>query len=508
MSFPTLLLNFASSKPTGVDQADETEEDYNVIQANIIPGAQTILELFTSNQAAQIITHGCWCKQFDETNEELVGGNAVDDVDRLCKDWKSKRTCESSCDSESTNYYMLEYNETHFSCLDTDDCLKNTCLIDSYYADQIAQLINLDSGSSWEASPSTTCDPIGSSTIVSESNRETVVIDGDQSFSSSASTYQVSNETSTDSCDSLSPDLSSTSISAEITETNTAEETANAQVEDVFTDLNNDYDYSISVEAEPIEEQATETIDDIDECQDISLHNCTDTQLCINNISNYTCETIIVQETENNINSLWAKVMNRHSLNMDITYDSSNDIITLQNATNEYETIIFSQLNIDQFLVRCPFGNCQYSLGFVTSDFCDESLEQNSNTCETLLTEKSLSPYEAMTTNNWPGFLAVTKGSEGEKIQNSDGYGFLANIGNDVKSGLFSSLNYEVRAERKFGKNGNVKFFIWAPDTTTDEYEIVGSMATRDGLYENLYWFITLERGSDPVEVYRVVYGE
>lgn len=88
--------------------------DEYFISSNILPGAQSILDIFldTNNvgqTAEDVIAHGCWCKELDETNEDIVGGDAYDDLDRICKYWHSKRVCNTaaagSCHSEADSDY-------------------------------------------------------------------------------------------------------------------------------------------------------------------------------------------------------------------------------------------------------------------------------------------------------------------------------------------------------------------------------------------------------------------
>ena len=215
--------------------------DVNLVSSNILPGASQILALFNPEQFSNIITHGCWCQQLDETNENITGGNAYDDLDRICKDWKNKRVCNSestgTCSNgPSSDYYSISYSSSEvYSCSDDDICLRDTCRVDSFYSQQIVEL--LSGQTSWLPNSSVDCDPSGlSSGNGSSSNGSN---DNDSSGSSNQSnggtgadnSSSSGDQSNTDSCTTLSPDLTEDYESCAYPATNG---TINQLYQDVF----------------------------------------------------------------------------------------------------------------------------------------------------------------------------------------------------------------------------------------------------------------------------------
>ena len=86
-----------------------------------------------------------------------MGGNAVDDLDLICKHWKHKRHCNDAhtlagtCSDYgfyNTENYLLNDNldigtgQAHIDiskvCLDSDSgCPRDSCRVDAYYAEEI-----------------------------------------------------------------------------------------------------------------------------------------------------------------------------------------------------------------------------------------------------------------------------------------------------------------------------------------------------------------------------------
>lgn len=143
---------------------------------------QVLAEYLTSTaDIAAVQNHGCWCSKIAGINSDFAG-NAVDAVDQFCKDWSSARRCNNlnggTCPSALPipDDYTLQkedisglaiYNSTlhgdglTFSC-DTsenlsDDCKRDSCLIDAFYAQAIADHLANDANWSGEVKDSDFC---------------------------------------------------------------------------------------------------------------------------------------------------------------------------------------------------------------------------------------------------------------------------------------------------------------------------------------------------------------
>jgi len=98
-------------------------------------------------KAERVLNHGCHCAKF---NHELigrdVGGEAVDELDNLCKLWYSARTCthkeNGACHYSSTYYYSISNVDkyvTSGTCMNDDrtTCDGALCAIDKYYGERM-----------------------------------------------------------------------------------------------------------------------------------------------------------------------------------------------------------------------------------------------------------------------------------------------------------------------------------------------------------------------------------
>lgn len=121
---------------------------------------QVASEFLTSDEFTELYNHGCWCSRIFGNNLDFAG-NSIDALDQLCKEWAQTRRCNeltgSTCDDKITygrknqlSYTMIrDINLNTIDCeLDinlnsqTDDCLKDSCLIDTMYATSISQYLS------------------------------------------------------------------------------------------------------------------------------------------------------------------------------------------------------------------------------------------------------------------------------------------------------------------------------------------------------------------------------
>lgn len=97
-----------------------------------------------SDAAAALTNHGCWCAKFES---ETPGGNAVDSIDKICKDWfKARRCLQAQEVTQNLNCEMgLAYNFENNQCMDTDLCQSQACNVDIYYANLLkSEIISLE----------------------------------------------------------------------------------------------------------------------------------------------------------------------------------------------------------------------------------------------------------------------------------------------------------------------------------------------------------------------------
>lgn len=66
--------------------------------------------LINSMNLADLAFHGCWCSRLSGTSD-LQGGDTIDAVDELCKEWFKKRRClqlpGGACHEDSDNSYQI-----------------------------------------------------------------------------------------------------------------------------------------------------------------------------------------------------------------------------------------------------------------------------------------------------------------------------------------------------------------------------------------------------------------
>ena len=115
-------------------------------------------------------SHGCWCSKLDTINStpNTSGGEAIDELDNLCKQWFKTRHCNDdlvggSCynldpiTQAQNYYYQVQYDDNQLSSLHVDkivnsaicnsvnqitgrvfeDCEKDSCLIDLHFVQKI-----------------------------------------------------------------------------------------------------------------------------------------------------------------------------------------------------------------------------------------------------------------------------------------------------------------------------------------------------------------------------------
>lgn len=141
---------------------------------------QEILEEFLpAVDLTKLENHGCWCSRILGVNPDFRG-EAVDDLDRLCKQWSVTRRCNrlkgGSCYHTPDEYTTNPFNKEVYTLLSSgnsedftsytcntaenlaESCFLDSCHIDLKYALLISgEIENLGSGWNFEASTAEQC---------------------------------------------------------------------------------------------------------------------------------------------------------------------------------------------------------------------------------------------------------------------------------------------------------------------------------------------------------------
>lgn len=102
----------------------------------------------------QVINHGCWCARINPDNDKTIlgGPHPQDALDEICKQWYNCRHCNDalsggSCHA-SENVALASYDilwnsqEKTYECqASSDTCGNDSCSVDVYYSNLIAQYI-------------------------------------------------------------------------------------------------------------------------------------------------------------------------------------------------------------------------------------------------------------------------------------------------------------------------------------------------------------------------------
>ena len=175
--------------------------EINQAQAEIISITQkkksAILEVLSEfldvEDTVKLSLHGCWCTRITGYNPKYAG-DPVDEIDHLCKEWSSKRRCNTlmggTCPYNimTGNSYTikksLQNNDNSFSC-ETDEnnldtCLKDSCIIDATYAQAIQEAMKIDPGWSLQKKTALQCtrevDHLGGINNLSGNNYDSICV--------------------------------------------------------------------------------------------------------------------------------------------------------------------------------------------------------------------------------------------------------------------------------------------------------------------------------------------
>ena len=431
--------------------------DQHLINSNIIPGAQDILDIFLENHTSghdvfDILSHGCWCKALDQHNEDLTGGDAFDAIDRLCKEWKAKRICNSgstgTCHGvSSSDYYTLDYSSSSsFTCTDDDTCLLDTCRVDSYYSDRILQLLGLNND--WQPDTNVACNPAGqvnSSNGNSSSGGSSSSGNGNGNGSGSNDASTSSGEsTENTSCLALSPDLSeaydNTISVAAVPPVTTTQPPTTTHISFTTTDVPTTTNIGVTTTSLP--ETTSNSVDDTITCPDgYELNNGVCEEL-LENLYNS------VYESENLGVTVGYTGSNRRRRDTVTDSDTNENYIYFENPQNEYNYVFFRKDNVQSLSMRCPYGDCLVYIGFVNKLYCqeDSSNEDYVNTCEEAMNDPGEYP---------PGHILRYSG------------------GNNPYSGMVvadSEFAYLTETYRNIQNRDGTGSFMAAGDTATISY--------------------------------------
>lgn len=162
--------NFQIVQEFSVDRVTNIDFPIVVEKGDVVPiqyfQDNILRELFkntTSHLYDSIIAHGCHCARFNkDLDQTILGGSqvisdmdGVDDkgLDRLCKDWIGCKACNKSPGgscfdnvNEKEAYHVDIKQFDDWECKDTENCLLDSCVIDTDYARKIYEVVidNID----------------------------------------------------------------------------------------------------------------------------------------------------------------------------------------------------------------------------------------------------------------------------------------------------------------------------------------------------------------------------
>ena len=135
-----------------------TQAEVFQISQNLYDSMQEILEYKIPNQEnlEQISNFGCWCAQIGGVYPKAqLGGAPINELDMICKSWLETRRCSDHMiggiclnDSQMSSLGYYEFDSTTDECQPISQlnekftqCEFETCVVDSYFSNQILQWI-------------------------------------------------------------------------------------------------------------------------------------------------------------------------------------------------------------------------------------------------------------------------------------------------------------------------------------------------------------------------------
>ena len=104
---------------------------------------EIITTFLDENESSALFNHGCHCARLnnDVDFDRDVGGEAIDDLDMLCKDWLTARNClrKNGGACENDTIFSVRVSGNNSRCLNenVEDCDGAACAIDRNFVTQI-----------------------------------------------------------------------------------------------------------------------------------------------------------------------------------------------------------------------------------------------------------------------------------------------------------------------------------------------------------------------------------
>ena len=103
--------NSVKSSNSEAANIENTKSSFRNTETESTPSNSTISSQFPS----LVASHGCWCANIFSPKKGPVGGQPVDDLDRICKSWWQCRRCtkiEENCDHRAETYEARVQSDT------------------------------------------------------------------------------------------------------------------------------------------------------------------------------------------------------------------------------------------------------------------------------------------------------------------------------------------------------------------------------------------------------------
>ena len=154
---------------TQIDENYSSNSDNSIyfISTNFKVGAPQIINYLLNDENSnsqtesyyyKLFNHGCWCSKLNPENSDnltLGGPTAIDDLDKICKNWFQARRCieldGGSCREYKSaigygNNYSIRANDGCTSSNTgnalSENCIDDICQIDYYYATEIKRFVS------------------------------------------------------------------------------------------------------------------------------------------------------------------------------------------------------------------------------------------------------------------------------------------------------------------------------------------------------------------------------
>jgi len=206
----------------------------------------------------------------------------------------------------------------------------------------------------------------------------------------------------------------------------------------------------------------------------------------------YNSDVISTCNTNTTLCTVFNSRLLPNDIHADVEYNNATDTITIENPSDEFTYVFFRPDDVALYTVNCPFGSCEFYMGFMAMEFCPED---GSGICEQMMSDGTLEPND---------------GGEGYLVVSS----FYQNLTTPVN-------NYsEYYTFEDAGESATLVHFTWTKPSPNDLFRLTtvnatGSIRERafysydsDETTDYFYPFVALLQNSGPVEITEAIQRE